>query len=198
MSVRNTAQNLVLNDAAHRVRSAQASLYVAAKRYVATFERCQFHSVPDDSAAAAAQHHEHATSQVREALDHLTAETECHDQLKMTDWEWTGAELREARQAAIVQLRAYVHDDRQRAIAILDAKDLRGLRCLAGTLLAELALSFIRLVVAINVIEDDAMRELIATADDEQLLAEPAIKAAVDARLEQAQADILLEELDPD
>ena len=83
MSVRNTAQNLALNDAADRVSNAQASLYVAARRYVVTFERCQFHNVPDDSAAEAARNHEHATSQLSEAVDHLTTETERYDQLKI-------------------------------------------------------------------------------------------------------------------
>ena len=82
MSVRNAVQSVVLDDAADRVSGAQALLYVAARRYVATFERCQFHSVPDDGAEEAAQHHEHAASQLREAVDRLTAETERYDQLK--------------------------------------------------------------------------------------------------------------------
>jgi hypothetical protein len=82
MAVRNAVQSVVLDDAADRMSSAEALLYVAARRYVATFERCQFHSVPDDGAEEAAQHHEHATSQLREAVGRLTAETERYDQLK--------------------------------------------------------------------------------------------------------------------
>jgi hypothetical protein len=72
------------------------------------------------------------------------------------------------------------------------------MHCLVNTLLPELASSLIRLTAAMRAIESEDRREVLNAATDEQLLAEPAIRADVEARLYDVHAQIILDDVGPD
>jgi hypothetical protein len=107
----------------------------------------------------------------------------------MTDW--SAAEVADAGRDVGALLRASIEGRHADTSAILDGAGDRGTRCIAETLLAMTADFMIRLTVAVSVVEDNPVLELVGSADHEALLADPDIRAAVEVNLARVQAAII-------
>jgi hypothetical protein len=105
--------------------------------------------------------------------------------------DWREDEVRDARRDVAALLRASIAGKQGDIDVILDGAGGRGTRCIAETLLAMTAETIPRWTLAVSLIEDDRTRSVAATTDADVILAEPELRAAVEANIERVQGDII-------
>lgn len=108
----------------------------------------------------------------------------------MTAMDYTDAEIADAGRDAVALVRAAADDRRQDMSAILDAAGALGTRCAAETL-ADLAADLLVRLTAAHSVAPLEMQELVAKSDIGEFLAEPEIRAAVEANIARIQAGFL-------